>query len=152
MKRSHITIFLFFLVLCGITAEENNSMNRSIIQNGLTLAAGGLIAVESSLLLIGMNLPEISSWTNARNTTMALSDILLGGLLIYFSLSGRDYDNNPWYYVSMGLLLVTHFYRDAECFSTINDPFIHNRPLFILNNVRLGLLGGSLGIAIHLRF
>lgn len=127
-------------------------MKSSILQNSMICAAGGLIAVESTMLLIGMNIPEMSSWTNMKNTSFALTDILMGGLLIYFSLSGKDYSSNPWYYSSVGLLLLTHMYREAEYFRSISEPFIHNSPLFILNNVRLGLLGGSLGISLYFKF
>jgi len=151
MKKCILIVVLMFSLLFEIIAEEKKTMNSTIIQNGLTFTAGGLIAVESTLLLIGMNIPEISPWTNIKNTPLALSDILLGGLLIYFSLSGNEYHSNPWYYFSIGLLMATHLYRDAEFFSSINEPFIHNKPLFILNNVRLGLLGGSLGLSIHFR-
>jgi hypothetical protein len=148
-------IMLIFVVLFAIVvveneySEEKHIMNNwSDINNLSTLAAGSLIVVESGLLLYGMNFPKTSEWTGLKNNGIAISDIILGGSLIYYSLSNRNYSNDVWYYVIISSLLVSHGYREYEYIKGTPNSFTANTPLFILNNVRIGLIGASLGLNI----
>ncbi len=116
----------------------------------VTAAAGGLAGVESALLLIGMNLPQASTWSTPGNLLLASSDVILGGLLMYLAVSGSPPSWGWLYYAACSILLVTHLYREAEYIEGWRVPFTRGVPLFVLNNVRLALLGTSLGLRLLL--
>jgi hypothetical protein len=151
-KRKALFVFnlLCFVGFMSFCEDINTMRNWNDINNLATLAAGSLIVVESGLLLYGMNFPESSDWTGIKNNGLAISDIILGGTLIYYSFSQKTYSNDLLYYLVISSLLVTHGYRDLEYLGKTNNPFIANTPLFILNNVRIGLLGTSLAMNIEI--
>jgi len=144
---------LIFLCLATAVVSAEEGIGISGAEDFTLLCTGGLILTESALLLAGMNIPEPSPWSNGKNITLAASDILLGGTLVWFSLSGTDYRENPLYYGVLLALGVTHLYREGEYFlARDSQPFAANLPLFLLNNVRLGLIGGSLGLSLSLKY
>jgi len=117
-----------------------------------TLAAGTLVAGESLLLLAGMNYPHVSSWSTPRNLLLAGSDIALGSLLVFQSLSSRNFSISPIFYISACILLATHGFREYEYFNNLENPFCTNRALFMMNNIKIGLIGSSLTLAFRLSF
>lgn len=113
-----------------------------------TLCAGGLVLAESALLLLGMNIPTASPWSTPRNLLLASTDIALGGVLAYYALSGCTSQGDWLYYAAAGLLVLTHLYREAEFIAGWKDPFAGSAALFVFNNVRLALVGLSIGLTL----
>jgi hypothetical protein len=118
-------------------------MNMSAAATTATLCAGGLVAAESAVLLAGMNIPSISSWSTPKNLLLASSDDFLGSLLLYFSLSGKASRDTWLSWAASALLLITHVYREAEFLTGVSEPFTKGVPLFVFNNLRIVLLGLS---------
>jgi hypothetical protein len=116
------------------------------------LSTSSVIAGESLLLLIGMNIPSQSEWVSAKNVSFAISDILLGGYLIYTALFQQNLQNSPLYYSLSSLLLLTHGYRDYEYLTNTSNSYCANKPLFILNNVRMFGTALSLGFTVTMKF
>ena len=123
-------------------------MNLQLIDNIFTFSAGALVCVESAILLVGMNLPRPSSWSSPLNVAFAVSDIIIGGCLVYVSLSGTSYNVNLLFFIGIGILILTHGFRTVQYLIPDSNPFTANLPLFIFNNVRLLLLGTSFGISL----
>jgi hypothetical protein len=109
--------------------------------------AGGLIAGESALLLFGMNFPSITPWSTARNIVLAVTDIILGALMVCISVFEKKYLNAWPFYAAVAVLLSTHLYREVEHLGKSGERFIINSALFVFNNIRIGLLVASLGVA-----
>jgi hypothetical protein len=151
-NRKYLFVVLFAIIVATNEYSEGNQImnNWTDINNLSTLAAGSLIVIESGLLLYGMNFPNISEWTGIKNNGIAISDIILGGLLVYYSLSSRNYTKDVWYYLVISSLSLTHGYREYEYLKGTTNSFTANIPLFILNNVRIGLIGASLGLNIKI--
>ena len=115
-----------------------------------TLCAGSLVAAESALLLFGMNVPTISPWSTSRNVALAASDVALGSLLIYAAVAGRLLSGAWVSDAAACLLMLTHAYRDVEFLAGWQEPFAESPALFVFNNLRLALLGLSLGLTLAL--
>ncbi|HET6452594.1 MAG TPA: hypothetical protein VFI08_14850 [Spirochaetia bacterium] len=112
------------------------------------LCAGGLVAAESALLLLGMNVPTVSAWSTPRNVALGVSDVVLGSVLIYAALSGRAAAGDWMYWASAGALALTHAFREVEFLAAGSEPFARSPALFVFNNVRLALLGLSAGLTL----
>ncbi len=152
MKKPILFLVLSILLINISFAGEETDMNLVKIQNITQICAGGLIAVESLLLLFGMNYPTISNWSSVKNITFAVSDVILGSSLIYYSLSKNDIPISL-IYLTYGLLFSTHIYRNFELIPILSDnKFCHNTPLYILNNVRIGLLATGLGLTFKINY
>ena len=135
-----------------IHSEDYQNMNLYQIKNAAQLCAGGLIAIESSLLLFGMNYPSVSDWSSTKNVAFAVSDVILGSSLIYYSLSKIDIPKSL-IYLTYSLLFSTHIYRNFELIPILSEnKFCHNTPLYILNNVRIGLLATGLGLTFKINY
>jgi hypothetical protein len=52
------------------------------------------------------------------------------------------------YYSAAVLLLLTHVFRDAELMAGWREPFAANPALIAFNNIRLALVGLSLGLTL----
>jgi hypothetical protein len=131
---------------------EDYSMNLQTVNNTTQFITGGLILVESMLILGGTNIPRISPWANAKNLTLAISDITMGAILMYYALQPSQ-SNSAITFVMLSTLAATHIYRDMEYFgSSSAQPFLFNEPLMVLNNVRLGLTMASMGLGIWVRY
>jgi hypothetical protein len=159
MNKTIFQICIFFccLISCNWVFAQEVSVgifNQSDAQNinrGILLATASLIIGESLLLILGNSLPQISDWMAPKNLGLALSDIALGGILVYISLSEQELEANLFLFICSGIMIITHVYRDIEYLGNQSNPFVFNVPLFILNNIRLVGLGTSLGISISLK-
>lgn len=152
MKKSMFFLLLLIIPINISVAEEEVEMSLNQIQNINQICAGGLIAVESSLLLFGMNYPAVTDWSSVKNISFALSDIVLGSSLIFYSLSEKTLPPSILY-LTYGLLLSTHIYRSFEIVPILSEnKFCHNTPLYILNNIRIGLLATGLGLTVRINY
>ena len=152
MKRTYAVLFLILAGAANIYCEDLRNPNLSKAQDITQICAGGLIVVESSLLLFGMNYPSASDWSTPKNIAFSISDILLGSSLIYYSLAKNDVPKGL-VYITYGLLLATHVYRDFELMPSLStDRFCKNTPLYVFNNLRIGLLSSGLGLSISLGY
>ena len=113
------------------------------MRNILTFCAGALVAGESLILLVGMNLPRPGAWSTPINVSLAASDVLLGGFLVFLVLSRAGYERMPLYFLAVGLLLATHAWRTWEYLSGRPAPFAASPALFVANIVRLALTVAS---------
>ncbi len=113
-----------------------------------TLCAASLVIGESALLLFGMNVPTVSSWSTRRNITLAASDILLGGILACAAVAGRAAGGGWVYLVAACVLVASHLFRDVEYAAGWQEPFAGSPALLVFNNVRLVLLGMSLALTL----
>jgi hypothetical protein len=161
MKKTLIlTIFILLFISLFHTKSfaEDTDMKATSGDNQYpaarisTIAAGTIIAGESVLLLAGMNYPSVSSWSTKRNIFFASSDIILGSVLVVMSIINRHFNESPLFYVSSIVLLSTHGFREFEYLNQNENAFCANRALFIMNNVRIGLIGGSLTLAVRISF
>jgi hypothetical protein len=151
MKHRKATLLLASLAFClsGAFSEGiGDTDNWYELDNLSTIAAGSMVAVESGLLLIGMNIPKRSDWSTFANNSMAITDVLMGSALVYYGFSGEDYSKNAIYYGIASLLLISHIYRDADYLNGKEHAFCANKALFAFNNIRMGLVGSSLLLTI----
>ena len=72
-----------------------------------------------------------------KNGLLLQVDIITGVALILIALLVKDYLGSPIFYAVMVIAVVTHVFRDWEYFNGVQNVFLVNRGLFILNNVRL---------------
>jgi hypothetical protein len=110
----------------------------------IAVCAGGLIAGESALLLFRMNYPSTTFWSTAKNTVLAVTDIILGALLVFISVFEKRYLYTWPFYATVAVLLSTHLYREIEHLEKSGKRFTMNIALFVFNNVRICLLLASL--------
>jgi hypothetical protein len=154
-----ILIFFFLLLVLfpktyGGEAKMQifNSNTTDTINRITLLSTSAIIVGESLLLSAGMNIPGPSEWSTFKNMGFAVSDIIIGGILIYLSLFEPKMENSTAYYLLTSALLVSHGFREYEYLAGQNNAFCANTPLFVLNNVRLAGLGTSLGLSLSLMF
>jgi hypothetical protein len=142
---------------------------REISNTVLLFTNGCLIAGESIALLIGMHLLSGSDnpWISTKNDFFAASDIITGALFLYLGISNticyannEKYDYSTFYQTNLVISfmvilfsLITHTYREIEYFNNSNNNFCSNIPLFVMNNIKLGLLltGLSFGIVVNIK-
>ena len=149
IKKNEIIIVFLFLISLSICAEDNTPIEtRRDIQDLSTILTGGLIASESSLMIVDFDYINKSIWNNLKNNGIAISDIVLGSILVYYGLSGTDYSKAWFYYSVLATLVMTHSIREYEYIAKSTNPYDESLPLFIFNNIRLGLLGTSFFLSI----
>lgn len=102
------------------------------------LILGSVVTGEALALLVGMNLPSprVSAWSTLKNNGLALVDVITGIVLIYVFWRKNVLDRSI-YLIVFTLILVLHGYRSWEYFYIPFNRFCVNRPLFIVNNVKL---------------
>ena len=118
------------------------------IITGLT---GAVIAIESLALFVGLRVlsPEQTPWTDPKNDTFVLLDVIVGGGLIYLALRCRQGPFPPVFFALVAVSLLAHGYREWEYLAGVDDRFAFNLPLFVFNNVRLvGLLASIVCVCI----
>jgi hypothetical protein len=105
----------------------------------ITVLTGLIMVGEAVTLLIGtlQGVGEASSWLSFKNGLLLQVDIITGVALILIALLVKDYLGSPIFYVVMVIAVVTHVFRDWEYVKGVQNVFLANRGLFILNNVRL---------------
>ena len=100
----------------------------------IQLAAGLLIAGESSLLYAGMRLRK-SPWVNPVNQAYVVIDVLVGLILLASGIA--------WIPVQNMIMLTSaliHAYRDYEAYKNLENRFAFNTSLLIVLNIRLLML------------
>ena len=152
-----LLIFWMFLISSGTFGEDKNMIlfNGNSLEtfNRLTLlSTGGVIAGESLLLLIGMNIPSASDWVSIKNISFSISDILIGSYMIYAALYQSDLQNSWPFFLLTAIPLITQGYRDYEYLSRTPNAFCANTPLFVMNNVRLFGTALTMGLSVSIRF
>jgi hypothetical protein len=120
-KHSQLIVLTFLLLfIVGAVYGENTMLdfNTDLSMESwqrLTLfSSGALIAGESLLLLIGMNLPEPSPWSTPLNLSLALSDVVLGSVLIGLAVFDLRPQESLWYYGVSTVLILTHIWRTVD--------------------------------------
>jgi len=111
----------------------------------LTICAGGLIAGESLLVLLHMQLPFTRPSRTVKNVLLAVADILLGSLLVLLAVLWKGDDIRWLLYTAGAVLIATHIYREAEYLAGGAVPFTATKGLFLFNNIRIALLIASIG-------
>ncbi|MBN1216917.1 MAG: hypothetical protein JXA99_15935 [Candidatus Lokiarchaeota archaeon] len=105
-------------------------------------------------LTIGMHLSfkENSNWFTFKNYLILSIDIIMGFILIIYTL--KDSDNNYLIYIIVVslIIIISHLYRDIEYFYNISDKFYFNIQLLIVNNLKfiLSIICLSSAIFIHM--
>lgn len=151
-KRAIALTLCILMNVIMASAEENENVSTDKLNTVVQICTGSLIAIESSLLLFGMNYPAATDWSSAKNISFAVSDILLGSFLIYGSVTGKEIPASL-IFATYGLLLSTHVFRDIEPFTKYaENRFCHNTPLYVLNNIRIGLLTAGVGLSFTVRY
>lgn len=105
----------------------------------ITVLTGLIMVGEAVTLLVGtlQGVGETGSWLSLKNGLLLQVDIITGVALILIALLVKDYLGSPIFYAVMVIAVVTHVFRDWEYFNGVQNVFLVNRGLFILNNVRL---------------
>jgi hypothetical protein len=103
-----------------------------------TLLTGAVIAGEALTLTVGTYFVANSKdpWVS-RNTLFLVLDLATGLGLIYLGLAKRDIDTVTLFYVVTIINLITHGYREWEYLANIDYKFCFNKPLFVVNNLKL---------------
>ena len=118
----------------------------------ILLLTGMVIAVEAIALLVGMHfLSERNNpWISFKNDLLLTLDLFVGSMLVVFSLRNGN-SGEPLFWVALGLVLLTHTYRDWEYLFHAANQFCFNLPLFVVNNIKLaGLLSITILISLQL--
>jgi hypothetical protein len=114
----------------------------------LLFSTGSLIAVESALLLFGMNYPKVSPWSTPFNIGFAFTDIAAGSWMIYSSIQlfhGNVLQRGSWFWILFPAMILSHIARDVEyLWMGHGAMFLQNSPLFLLNNIRIMFLTWSM--------
>jgi hypothetical protein len=82
---------------------------------------------------------------------LALSDVVLGSVLIGLAVFDLRPQESLWYYGVSTVLILTHIWRTVDYLGPRENAFCANTPLFVLNNIRLGLTAGGLGFSLLLK-
>ena len=101
------------------------------------LAVALLVLGEAAALGYGMGLLSGSSnpWATTINLLLLLSDVLLGGVLTYFTVSSKETDTVV--VIAAAGIAVTHAYRAIEYFLPVLNPFCFSIWLFLVNGLKL---------------
>lgn len=116
-------------------------MERSLLTIIALLLAGESLALFFGVALPGSAAGGDQAWASPRNILFLGLDALTGALLLIF-VARLGPLMSPLIVVAMlGLALITHAVREVEYWVGAADAFCFNRPLELLNLLKLGLIG-----------
>lgn len=133
---------LFLYLLCAAASIQYHLFSNKAAAI-LLFITGALVGGEALALAVGMRLPAgvPNSWLSVKNNAFLLLDILTGAAILAAAFGGQGGRLSIWLLVFTGAALLLHLYREWEYLSGFANAFCANRPLFIVNNVKLlGLL------------
>jgi hypothetical protein len=104
----------------------------------LAIALGLVVVNEVFALLIGMSIVGNTSLLTIEHYAMLLIDIITGLCIIYIVFMNKlNFHQSVYYYIIILAIIVSHFWRDLETLLNVENEFLGNSPLFIVNNVKL---------------
>jgi hypothetical protein len=109
----------------------------------VTTLVGLLVAGEATVLAVGVHLikKSQSSWVSLKNDLLLAFDVVVGLSLLIIAFDGGKVIQPFWFTIFVAIGLLTHIYRVWEYLAGRKSPFCDNRPLFIVNIIKLiGLL------------
>ena len=80
---------------------------------------------------------DAGSWLTLKNGLLLQVDIITGVGLILVALLVKGFLDSPIFYAVMVVAVVTHVFRDWEYVNGVQNMFLANPGLFVVNNVRL---------------
>jgi hypothetical protein len=103
----------------------------------VSISTALVVIGEALALILGMYLLSRGEnpWRTRTNNALIATDIIVGGVFLWSILAGWI-EGLP-FYLSLGLLIITHAYRIWENRTRKPNPFCANRPLIIVNNLKL---------------
>lgn len=145
MRNLLLIVFsaLFLHLLCAAAIIQYHLFPDGKIVSILLFIVGALVGGEALALAVGMHLPVgvINPWLSAKNYTFLLLDILIGAAILATVFGRQEGLLSKRILLFDGIALLLHLYRDWEYLSGFVNSFCANRPLFIVNNIKLlGLL------------
>jgi len=109
----------------------------------VAILTGLVVAGEALALTLGMRIlgRRDSPWICRKNDLLLEIDLFTGlGLIILTAISAHPDAAIP-FYVLVILSIITHSYRELEFLTRAESAFCANKPLFVVNNLKLiGLL------------
>jgi hypothetical protein len=110
----------------------------------LELATGLAVAGEALALAVGMHLlsPRPNAWISAKNDLLLVIDIAVGVGLVGLALGDAAGSQTGILSVCLAAGITTHLYREWQWSTKALGRFCLNRPLMVVNTIKLaGLLG-----------
>lgn len=93
---------------------------------------------EAVALVIGVHVMRRGrSWRSIKNDVLLISDVAAGTAVLCLAIIDANVYRSIPFYVFTTLLLITHAYRQREYLVEANNPFCDNKPLLIVNNIKL---------------
>jgi hypothetical protein len=122
-----------------LTAIEELFMDTPFHLKAITALTGLLMVGEAVALLLGalQTTGDSGGWLSLKNGLLLQVDIITGVGLILIALLVKDFLDSPIFYVVMVVAVMTHVFRDWEYVNGVQNMFLANLNLLILNNVRL---------------
>ncbi len=120
----------------------------------LNLILGLMIAIEALLLFVGMNYlaksAEAKEWSSFKHNFILMIDIATGIGLVILSLLPEIFKSLLFYFL-LAIILISHLYRNVDYFISQDIKFLHNKNLFIFNNIKLliSILSIILGLLLY---
>ena len=103
-----------------------------------TIAISLPIILEAVALVIGMHvMGRGRSWRSVKNDVLLITDIAAGIAILCLAIIDAKVHQSTLFYIFITILLITHAYRQREYLADTNNPFCDNKPLLIVNNVKL---------------
>jgi len=108
-----------------------------------------LLLGESFALFFGICLKNkhTQDWADTKNLFLLFADFICGVMLLVF-LTSQSSDG--WFWFPLGMIYLTHAFREYELLARLKNPFCSNLALFILNNLKI-ILSASAAV-IYLTF
>ena len=113
-------------------------LNFTLIKT-ISILINLLVTGEALALLIGLLVfrkPSLE-WASAGNISLVLSDLLLGGYLFQYYFGLINNRRGLEVLVVTMVLIATHSFRASQTLRKAKDPYCFNRPLGIVNWIKL---------------
>lgn len=104
------------------------------------LVLGLTVAGESIALLMGTTFSgfEGQEWQTPSNMFFMIIDIITGVAIIFLIFVKAELTNYPLVLsVFVVIVIMTHLFREMQYLLDIPNKYLKNRPLFIVNNLKL---------------
>ncbi|MBU1099734.1 MAG: hypothetical protein KKA84_04945 [Bacteroidetes bacterium] len=96
-----------------------------------------VIIVEATALTIGMAIiKKNKKWLTVRNIIILIVDLITGGILLWISINSLSNYSSVLTEIYIAII-ASHIYRLAEDFLPREVKFCFNKPLVIINYIKL---------------
>ncbi len=137
--RGVLLILLIILCTSLVWAAGQESTHQQVLPIA-ALVTVALIAGEALALFGGTHVlkpPLGNPWISPKNEPFLVLDALSGAGLLYLALARPALAHSGAFYLFSTAALASHGYREWEYLADRPHPFAANRPLVVVNSVKL---------------